>query len=736
MRTAAPPGADGYAPLLSLPPASEFRRSPQHPAPAAFSLDVTADAPCDEGFPSQARPFERGTVTLLQGAPTMDLSELQQPLSTAGMVRSVAVIALAGATGVGCCYLAAKLTLVRTGELALVRSVSGDCRALGPGWHLIDTVTCDVVKASMTQPVVQLGNLTILRILPGELGKGQLNGQPLLLGPGVHLLNDPLFNFLGTSPATAPTISVANTLHVITVGREELGLCLANAQGHFLGPGRHAICHPRFEFRGLQSAKSEYLSVGAKHRVFLAEGRLGLAWEGGRPLVLEPKEDRTPHCFDSPTFAFERSVPATQQVIVHGSLKVITVRQGFVGVSFRDGALVVMPPGRDVLNSVTHAFSGFLPTGQQTMQLEAVDGMTSDNVGLKFDAAICVQIVDAKKAIMALSTTAESARRANTSGSDAGFDSDTIWRAVCSRARLALSIIIGNQRLNRGDGREEEDGHQPPYQPGRGGLPPVSLGPAPAESRALAAADAKLGGGGGGGGDAGDPAPRPESAVGSGKAPPTSFRTRIHDSCVGGRVARATALGARHNRTPTHTRAHTHATPPIPPTQLHGELCGAHAGRVRRGSGGHVARGRAHHRQDAGRGDGSRRGGARGPRQGHRGAADQAHAVRGGKGVGNLARRGQGRRHQRHRRGRGQPGEAHGRHLLPAKVAREPAAGNAAGGGGGAARLKQHARACQLPAGCGANAWRRRRRRRRRRPLRPARAGRRRAKGAVSAQCF
>jgi regulator of protease activity HflC (stomatin/prohibitin superfamily) len=360
----------------------------------------------------------------------------------------------------------------------------------------------------------------------------------------VHLLNDPLFNFLGTSPATSPHISVASTLHVITVGREELGLCLANAQGHFLGPGRHAICHPRFEFRGLCSAKAEYLCVGSKHRVFLAEGRLGLAWEGGRPLVLEPKEDRTPHCFDSATFAFDRSVPATQQVVMHGSVKVITVRQGFVGVSFRDGALEVMPPGRVVLSSVTHAFSGFLPTGQQTMQLEAVDGMTSDNVGLKFDAAICVQIVDAKKAIMALSTTAESARRANTASSDAGFDSDTIWTAVCAKARLALSIIIGNQRLNRGDGREEEDGAHPPFQPGRGGVPPMALGPSPAEARAHAGADAaKMG-------DAGDPTP----ALAPHKPMP-SFRTRIHDTCVV--VAASSRLPLHLARALTHTLPHS-----------------------------------------------------------------------------------------------------------------------------------------------------------------------------------
>ena len=74
---------------------------------------------------------------------------------------------------------------------------------------------------------------------------------------------------------------------------------------------------------------------------------------------------------------------------------------------------------RATLSSVTHAFAGFLPTGQQTFQLASVDGMTSDNVGLQFDAAVCVQIVDATKAIMTLSTTAASARQAGDGMPDA-----------------------------------------------------------------------------------------------------------------------------------------------------------------------------------------------------------------------------------------------------------------------------------------------------------------------------
>lgn len=365
-------------------PSGSIEVVPKSPKSLSFSRTeiLVSDGAIDDGFATEAPvPFERGRVILKHGSPHMDLSTLQRPLSSSDFVRStLAIIGSAALGPFGCCYLASKLTLVRPGEVALVRSLDGHTRALGAGWHMVTTVGCDILKASQTDPLISFGNLTIVRILPGEIGKGQLNGQPLLLGTGVHLVNDALFSFLGVVPAITPHISVASTLHVITVGADQVGLCLANAKGFFLSPGRHAISHERFEFRGLRSAREEYLSVGSKHRIFLSEGRLGLAWNSGQPLVLEPQLDRKPICIDSPTFSFDRSVAATQLVIMHGSLKVITVRQGFVGVSFKDGVLEVLPPGRAMLTSVTHAFAGFLPTGQQTFQLASVDGMTADNV--------------------------------------------------------------------------------------------------------------------------------------------------------------------------------------------------------------------------------------------------------------------------------------------------------------------------------------------------------------------
>jgi len=541
-------------PLLSDAAAGARAGAAYAGAPGSLVALASDDATVDAGFAGGGAPFERGRALMRLGSPTLDVSQLQTPLSSGAFARSALSIAGALALGpFGCCYLSSKLTLVRKGELALVRSISGETRALGPGWHLMDTVGCDILKESITSPLIKFGPLTIVRVLPGHAGLAQVNGEPLLLAPGVHLINDPLFSFQSCVPSSEPYFSIGATLHVITVGPDQVGLCLADARGHVLGPGRHTINHERFSFVGLRPVRSEYLNVGSKHRILLAEGRLGLAWEGGSPQILEPAPDRRAICIDSPTFSFERSVVATQLVISHGALKVITVRQGFVGVSFADGALEVLPPGRVTLSSVTHAFAGFLPTAQQTLQLASIDGMTSDNVGLEFDAAICVQIVDAKKAIMALSTTAAGARDALAAGSEQGFNSDTIWAAVSAKARLSLSIIIGNNKLNRGDARDDDDAH-PPMQPGRGlGPGAPSYGAAPAE--AAAAADARAAraappasapgakggagagagaGGGGGGGGGEDPAP-----ADAGASKGSSFRSRIHDSFLQVREQRA-----------------------------------------------------------------------------------------------------------------------------------------------------------------------------------------------------
>ena len=53
----------------------------------------------------------------------------------------------------------------------------------------------------------------------------------------------------------------------------------------------------------------------------------------------------------------------TLPVIRHESVKMVTVKEGFAGVSFDEGALVVLRPGRHVLDRALHDFAGFVTLG-------------------------------------------------------------------------------------------------------------------------------------------------------------------------------------------------------------------------------------------------------------------------------------------------------------------------------------------------------------------------------------
>lgn len=111
-----------------------------------------------------------------------------------------------------------------------------------------------------------------------------------------------------------------------------------------------------------------------------------------------------------------------------------------------DGVLDVLGPGRHIIKKATHTFSGFLTSGQQTLSIGEVSLMSSDNVGLTFDAAITVQVVDGKKAVTMLA-------------GGVHFEQERFEAAVKLKGKLALSIIVGNNRLQSAVGSAT---HKPP----------------------------------------------------------------------------------------------------------------------------------------------------------------------------------------------------------------------------------------------------------------------------------
>jgi len=412
-------------------------RDTQGGAGGIFSNLDHVESVIDSGFPV-VQEFERGVVDFVQGSQsTVDLSELQDPISTVGKAIGFVGSLLACSTLIGIPYVLSCITLVKRGEIALLQSYDGSMRVLGEGLHSpMLTFACSVRKAKMTENCIQSGIISILRVTPGNIGLGLSNGIPKILLPGMHVINDPLFEFKGSASMTDLHISVG-CVHLITVPMGQVGLCSVNSTPHFLEQGRHHINNQGFRWLGFHNSTDEHIACGSKHRVIVPNGKLGLAWDCGQAVILEPQKV---YNIDSPTWSYVQSVPITTQVIFHGGIKVVTVREGFAGISFDDGKMTVLPPGRHVLTKTTHIFSGFLSTGQQTLSIAQVTSMSSDNVGLRFDAAITVQVTDPAKAVTML---------ANLGGdSRIEFDPKNMYTAIVQKAKIALAIIVGNNRLN------------------------------------------------------------------------------------------------------------------------------------------------------------------------------------------------------------------------------------------------------------------------------------------------
>jgi regulator of protease activity HflC (stomatin/prohibitin superfamily) len=432
----------------------------------------------------------RTAATALAAAPLAAVLPLLKGASSQSVKGAVGMVIGAAACCVPAYLLSKKVLMVKKGEVHIAQlTENGTCVVLQAGIHIIPVLAAETKGFQTTDGVMNFGTITIIRVRPGNIGVATDNGKPALLLPGLHFYDQPNpLQFSGEKPMTSNVIQ-ASPFHLIRVNPGQVGVatingipvlleagvhflnepvfqidprsgfrrldeeyieigttkivvvqrgCIAKVmvegQGHFLLEGRYVINQGRFVFEGTQYLTEEIIQAGVRSRVLVPKGKLGLALDNGEPILLDPGKV---HLKDSSSFAYCGSVDITQQVVQHGSTTIVIVKDGQVGVSFHDGAIELLNAGRHFLLEATHVFQGFLSIGQQTLRIAEVTGMSSDNVELKFDAAICIKIIDAKKAVTMLST-----------GQPGGVMKE-VQQSMQTRAQLALAIIIGNNSLNR-----------------------------------------------------------------------------------------------------------------------------------------------------------------------------------------------------------------------------------------------------------------------------------------------
>lgn len=222
----------------------------------------------------------------------------------------------------------------------------------------------------------------LVNVPNGRIAKVWINNNPVLLGPGPHVIHDQNFR----APNDADLVNYNDnridhgTYRIFRIEPNKFGMININNQPYFLVPREkpYVFKNPTIHIpeHYIGEMKSVYISHGNYHIVQVPQGTVAKVWVDGVPVLLESR--REPYVFKQSTFQLEKHkkdqwfAPTTERLITHGSIKRILPRTGEVAVTYDNGRLVTFGPSDDrqpvLIASPNHSFERFIATNIQTMQ--------------------------------------------------------------------------------------------------------------------------------------------------------------------------------------------------------------------------------------------------------------------------------------------------------------------------------------------------------------------------------
>jgi regulator of protease activity HflC (stomatin/prohibitin superfamily) len=198
-----------------------------------------------------------------------------------------------------------------------------------------------------------------------------------------------------------PRQPVGLGIHLIRDG--ELGLAMINLSPKFLAPGRYTFYSPFDHLLGVVKITDKLIKLGNIQIITINQGELGLSRRNGETILLDPGRYIliAPHIFES-------STQANAQYIELGTYRRITVPVGFVAVAFDIGKQIIIRPedtesGPFETNSPTFLFdkeNGFQSVQLQVRELDELKVNTRDGITITAKGLITYRIHDPRAAFM------------------------------------------------------------------------------------------------------------------------------------------------------------------------------------------------------------------------------------------------------------------------------------------------------------------------------------------------
>jgi len=239
-----------------------------------------------------------------------------------------------------------------------------------------------------TANVIHHGSIHIVRVPVGKVAKIWLNNTPILLEarPEPYIYDEPMFKIEANGneclfDATATLIS-HGPIHIVRVPVGKVAKIWLNTMPILLEskPEPYVYNDPifRIEANGndnLFDATANVISHGNTHIVRVPSGKIAKVWFDNKPSLLEAKPE--PYIFNGTNFKIDKNgneffFDATEQLIIHGSLKRIMPHTAQVAITYNGGTLEIIEPRMDNqpinIELATHQFAGFLSTSIDTLE--------------------------------------------------------------------------------------------------------------------------------------------------------------------------------------------------------------------------------------------------------------------------------------------------------------------------------------------------------------------------------
>jgi len=129
----------------------------------------------------------------------------------------------------------------------------------------------------MVDTPIQHGQVSIIRVLQGQIGLAFNDSSPYLLLPGLHVFNSPVFRFSRIVSLSDPLIQ-HGPITIFTVASGTVRVCYDSGQVKIFEAGRYGICSPNFVVSAIIKTQQQALAFD-KHQVLL-EGGINLLVQG------------------------------------------------------------------------------------------------------------------------------------------------------------------------------------------------------------------------------------------------------------------------------------------------------------------------------------------------------------------------------------------------------------------------------------------------------------------------